>query len=83
MIMPARKTALELQDSGDDTLVHDRESRKIHVLNRSAAIVLRACDGRTPVETVVRALDPRASQSARADIQQVLTDFAALGLIDA
>lgn len=82
MIMPDRKMALEIQQSGDDVLVHDIANAKIHVLNRTAGTVLAACDGRTPMETLLRRLGS-SSASVRADVESVLAQFASLGLIDA
>lgn len=83
MIMPACNVALEIQESGDDVLVHDRDSRKIHVLNRTAAAVLRACDGQTAIDEVIRRLDAPHPDAARRDIVRVLADFASLGLLSA
>lgn len=83
MHLPARTPHLEIHDSGDDVLVHDRARSKIHVLNRSAAQVLRACDGSTHIETLARTVNGEHPHEVIRDIQRVLRDFASLGLIDA
>lgn len=82
---PCAIEGLEFQEAGDDVLVHDPRLRKIHVLNRSAAQVLRLCDG-SPVDRLVDALMP-AEDFDRArverDVKTVLERFAALGLLNA
>jgi NAD(P)-dependent dehydrogenase (short-subunit alcohol dehydrogenase family) len=81
MIMPVCVPSLEVRESGDDVLVHDRVHSKIHVLNSTAAAVLRACDGRTHVEALAQSLDAERTEQVRRDIERVLADFASLGLI--
>jgi hypothetical protein len=43
----ARKRDLLVEDLADETLVYDLERHRAHCLNRTAALVWRACDGRT------------------------------------
>jgi hypothetical protein len=80
-LMPAAIDALEFEESAQDVLVHDRVHAKIHVLNRSAAIVLRACDGRTPMIQLARMLDAERAPEVCADIAAVLAEFERLELI--
>lgn len=83
MTLPQRSNALEIQESGDDVLVHDRSRSKIHVLNRSAAAVLRACDGATTVDALAAQFPQAPRERVRADIEATLTAFDELGLLEA
>lgn len=76
---------LAFQDAGDDVLVHDPHLGKIHVLNKSAAKVLRLCDG-SPVDRLVDALMPAEDferSRVERDVNAILDQFAALGLLSA
>src|SRR5262245_16235783 len=53
----ARETGLVVQEIRGETLVYDMRSNRAHCLNRSAALVWRACDGKTPVDEIVRSLE--------------------------
>ena len=56
----ARRDELLLQNIGDQLVVYDQKRRRLHVLNRSAALVWRHCDGHRDVaqlaETIGREL---------------------------
>jgi len=53
----ARRAELVVRDVADETLVYDLKRHRAHCLNRAAALVWRACDGRTPVTTIGRMLE--------------------------
>ena len=57
----ARSEHLVVRELLDETLVYDVQRHKAHCLNRSAALVWRACDGRTSIPEIaarlVRELD--------------------------
>ena len=82
-VMPVAAEWLEYEESGDDVLVHDRQRQKIHVLNRSAAAILRACDGQTTVDTVAASMGAPQGYDVRSDIASMLAAFAQLGLTGA
>lgn len=79
-VLPARRPDLEIQDVGTEVIVHNPQSKSIHVLNRSAGVVLRACDGETPVTAVQERLNAGTADVA-SDVQRVLSDFGTLGLL--
>lgn len=56
--MPARHPAL-YQDVGDEMVVYLTASQEAHGLNRTAALVYRLCDGRTPMSAVMAELGER------------------------
>ena len=54
--MPRRRAGLIVEDLKRETLVYDPTVDRMHCLNPSAALVFRACDGKTPVSAVSRRL---------------------------
>ncbi|MGZ3503051.1 MAG: PqqD family protein [Vulcanimicrobiaceae bacterium] len=82
--MPRRIDGLEFQEVGEDVLVHDPNARKIHVLNKSAASVLRACDGARRLDQAAQEI-ANASDVERArvcaDVATILEQFVQLGLV--
>jgi hypothetical protein len=83
MNMPLMAQTLEIQDAGDDVLVHDRARGKIHVLNQAAGAVLRACDGETSMRTIAERFDSLRADEVERDIVSVIEQFKELGLIAA
>jgi hypothetical protein len=83
MNMPLMVQTLEIQDAGEDVLVHDRTRGKIHVLNQTAGVVLRACDGKTPLRSIAERFDASRADEIERDIKSVIAEFSKLGLIDA
>lgn len=79
--MPLMVDSLEIQDAGEDVLVHDRAQKKIHVLNQTAGVVLRACDGTTPLRILAERFDAARANEIERDIACVLQEFKRLGLI--
>lgn len=52
----ARKQGLIVRGLGDEVVVYELESHRGHCLNRTAALVWRACDGRRTVAAVAAQL---------------------------
>ncbi len=82
---PARTNELEIRNVDDRVLVHDPAHDKVHVLNRTAGIILTLCDGTRSSAEIAHAL----SAAARIDISVVIRDvdaivleFASLQLVD-
>ncbi|MHB8146347.1 MAG: PqqD family protein [Vulcanimicrobiaceae bacterium] len=85
MTSPQAVPTLDLRDVHDETVVYDAGSEKIHVLNRSAATVLRLCDGAHSTEAIARELaggDSGLLLRARNDVERILRTFSALQLIE-
>lgn len=51
-----REHGLVIDDLPDEVLVYDLESHQAHCLNRSAALVWRACDGKSSAAHIARKL---------------------------
>ncbi|GAC1430890.1 MAG: hypothetical protein NVSMB5_25050 [Candidatus Velthaea sp.] len=83
--IPAVRPDIELRRVADEVLVHDRAGAIVHVLNSTAGTVLELCNGARSVGDIagiVRASaeDPKAP--VERDVQRILTEFAALNLVD-
>src|SRR5215212_6521986 len=48
----ARKSKLVVRELADEVLVYDEEGHRAHCLNRTAALVWKSCDGKTPVSGI-------------------------------
>lgn len=81
--LPQRSDALEIEDTGTDVLVHNKNTEKIHILNRTAGEVLLACDGKTELHSIAQKLNPERPAQAKEDIANALTQFSRLGLLSA
>ena len=84
MTFPRRVDTLEIQHAGTDVLVHDTATRKIHVLNETAAKVLSMCDGEHGIDAIVDGLSEDGAvdrERVRTDVEAVLASFEKLGLL--
>jgi len=64
----ARKEGLLVRDLGDEVVVYELESHRGHCLNRTAALVWRACDGRRTVAAIAAQLGRDADVPADEDL---------------
>jgi hypothetical protein len=78
---PQAIQGLEFHPAGNEVLVHDSQRRKIHVLNHSAAAVLRACDGTHDIEALAHVLTHEPSPEAYDDAARIVAEFRELGLV--
>lgn len=70
----ARQDKLVVQELGDETIIYDEERNHVHRLNRTAALVWRACDGKTSVTDLVNILQPELGASATEDVVWLALD---------
>jgi pyrroloquinoline quinone biosynthesis protein D len=52
---PTRQEGLWLRESGDETVLLDRSTSQMHVLNETALALWQLCDGETTVEEMLTA----------------------------
>jgi hypothetical protein len=81
---PAKTPGIEIRTTGDDVLVHDPAHEKVHVLNKTAGLVLELCDGEHSPSEIARSLsDATGAQMSLVtrDVEAVLHDFFALKLL--
>jgi peptide-methionine (S)-S-oxide reductase len=74
----ARRDRLFVQDVGDEIVIYDQDTRKAHRLNPTAALVWRACDGRTTVADIAEAVRRKLGAAADENLVHV-----ALGRLEA
>ena len=82
--LPRRSESVLCCDAGGELLLYDGMSQTAVSLNLTAAVVWDLCDGTTPVAEIIARIadatgdDPRTREG---EIQGVLNDFEALGLL--
>jgi hypothetical protein len=80
----ARRGGLLVREIGEETLVYDSTRHEAHCLNAPAAFVYRQCDGRTPVEEIVRRMREQLGPAAGAPlVQTALEGLGQAGLLEA
>ncbi len=83
---PIQCAKTTLQDVGNELLVLDRETNRLHHLNPTASWIYRRCDGRSSVENLVDALTEQFAverDTVERDLLQTLAQLRTLGLISA
>jgi hypothetical protein len=53
---PRRQDGVQLEEVADGFLIHQPEKKRVHYLNRTAALVLEMCDGETGKTEMAAAL---------------------------
>ena len=75
---------IEVRTAGDESLVHNPATGKIHVLNGTAAHILQRCDGATTLAAIVDDLAAATGASHDrivADVVALCYDFREKGLV--
>jgi hypothetical protein len=85
---PARRTQdLDCQEVGDELMVMDARSDRVHVLNATMAAIWKLCDGGRSSEQIAQALSEVVDCSEVDDLLAVTCDslrsLAALELVEA
>jgi len=83
--MPRTTANLQIRSAGSEHLVQNSATGHVHILNSLAGLILRHCDGKTPLSQIVDDIVAATSvERARAerDILAVCADFHAKGLTD-
>ena len=70
--LPIAFERVEMRSMGSETLVHDAEHHKVHVLNSTAARILQMCDGTRDVDEIAGSLSSQTGQPR----ERVLRDVA-------
>jgi len=74
MTPDARQDDLLVQEVGDETIVYDQRRNHAHRLNRSAALVWRACNGQRTVPELAERLRPEFGAAASEDLVLLALD---------
>jgi methyltransferase-like protein len=81
---PTKAENLTIQDVGDEVLVHEVDSGKVHVLNEVAGYILKRCDGTHSADAIARALASETGADigiVGPDVDKILSEFVSLGLL--
>jgi hypothetical protein len=82
---PRRKEGLVLRKLGDDAIVYNPETQKVHVLNRTSLIIWDHCTGDCSLATIEQAIREKfhveGSVNIQSDIEETLTMFSSEGLL--
>lgn len=70
----ARTNGLVVQDVPDEVLVFDLESKKAHCLNQTAAMVWKACDGKSSVSDIARNIASQTGSKVSDDLVWLAID---------
>jgi len=54
--IPETKDGLQFKEVGQEWFIYDHQDDKVHVLNHSASIILKLCDGKHMVGEIEEAL---------------------------
>lgn len=82
--LPKQVDGLEIRETGAEVVVHDPNASQVHILNQTAAAVLRMCDGTNDAAAIAKAIaaDANVDESiVRPDIDRVLASFRDLKII--
>lgn len=83
---PRARRDLLLQEVGEEGLLYDREAAQVHVLNRTALLIWKLCDGGHGPEAItiklVEAFTGAEASRVRGDVDRVLADFSTRGLLE-
>lgn len=83
---PKARRDLVLQEVGEEGLLHDREGELVHILNLTALMTWRLCDGNRSVDQIAAALRESFSSTegidVRRDVEGILARFAERGLLE-
>ncbi len=81
---PVQSPKTTTQDVGDELLVLDRETNRLHHLNPTASWIYRQCDGRNSVDSLADAMSEQfviEREIVERDLLQTLAQLRTLGLI--
>lgn len=84
--MPRRREGVLLQGFGDETVLYDESTKRVHVLNATARLIWEHCNGTTTVDELVSHMLARYSKveetKLRKDVEKVLSTFTKERLVD-
>lgn len=64
----ARKAGLVVQEVPEEVLVYDLDTNKAHCLNQTAAMVWKACDGKTSVSEIAALIAEQSGNQVNDDL---------------
>lgn len=83
---PLKKEKIVIRDIGDEAVLYNRQTKAIHVLNKTSFLVWEFCDGKHSFEMIEKKImdkfEVSNAQEVKGDIRDIITKFSELGLIE-
>lgn len=81
--LPAARTAgLVVRELAEEVIVYDEDGHRAHCLNRTAALVWKHCDGKTPVAGIAAGVGRQLSSPVSEEfVRSALDQLAVSGLL--
>ena len=84
--MTYRKKDLDAVELGEELLLCEKTSQKIHRLNSTAAAIWKLCDGQSSLsaiaEGIAREFDGASSRDVESDVRETLSKMTELGVVE-
>jgi PqqD family protein of HPr-rel-A system len=84
--IPLKKAKIVLKDIGDEAILYNSETKAIHILNKTSAMIWEYCDGKHSLEMIEKQIRDKfqvsSAQDVKNDIRQTLNQLSELGLIE-
>ncbi|MCB0207898.1 MAG: PqqD family protein [Anaerolineae bacterium] len=84
-LKPIRKLNIMVKDIGNETLIYSLEQEKVHVLNPTARLIWKLCDGEHSLTDIEKELRSKffiaSDHDVLDDVWQTLSNFASQGLL--
>lgn len=88
-VKPCRRDSIMARDLDGEAILYNPDTKHVHILNKAALLVWQLCDGRHSISDMVAAIaemysfSPGEGIRVEQDIQGIIDDFAAQGMIGA
>jgi len=82
---PVKKADIHARRLGEEWILYDSESEKVHIINKTAELVWRFCDGNHDVASIKDQMQDifNASESRiEGDVQNILEEFKQIGILE-
>jgi Coenzyme PQQ synthesis protein D (PqqD) len=82
---PVKKEDVHARKLGDEWLLYDSQSEKVHILNPTAEYVWRLCDGNHDLEAIKaklrEAYEDINDEQLQSDLDQIIEEFEQIGVL--
>ncbi|MFZ7111191.1 MAG: PqqD family protein [Desulfatiglandales bacterium] len=82
---PQKKPNVHARKLGDEWLLYDPETERLHIVNQTAEYVWRLCDGKNSLEKIKAELRTRYDiadeQQLHNDLTSILNEFDQIGVL--
>ena len=84
---PMKKSDLSIKVIGDEVMIYDGRTKKVHMVNLVAQKIMEMCDGNHDIDQMVKEIEGSFTISGtdtdiRGDIEEILMQFEELNLFE-